>query len=404
MFKQLVAFLKIQIFGLPSEDEISFESFSKISIHLFRLTLFDFKPLDEGVGFKQKLLYTAKQSYMIICLGAMILETTLRLYANHTMEGSDTLLAFLNSALYGFLSIYNLVPILTPFLRKKDICKLFQDIEECFNRRMKRNKVCEVKRYLVDYQYYVKLVVTIIFLTASTMAAIPTVLFLTSGDLKIFVKYLYGNDFHVNNIIRSEFVPFIIVYKFWSQWNLVTFFLAADVLLYAFVTVIVIEFNFLAIDIKNFYCNPKRERATRIHNLIDHHNRLLDISDKLQEIYNAFFFITFVASSMILCILAFRFAISDHGLSVYSLLLPFFGPAAVQLYIVCYFGQKIIDSSEYVAVEAYNCEWEADDENSIKKKFFFIILRAQKTKRLTAMKFVNVSLETFITVRRFQSS
>ena len=142
----------------------------------------------------------------------------------------------------------------------------------------------------------------------------------------------------------------------------------------------------------------KHERRDKMKDLINRHNNLLEIIEKLKLIFEPSCLFSFVLSSVIMCIVSFVFlTIMDDLLScmfyvVYIVL------AGSQIWLLCYFGQKLLNSSVGVANQIYECEWTELDDNDFKKQIIVIIARAQRPEILTAMGFADISLETFTTV------
>lgn len=70
----------------------------------------------------------------------------------------------------------------------------------------------------------------------------------------------------------------------------------------------------------------------------------------------------------------------------------------VPILLLCSFGQKLTNSSESVANGVYDCGWEDIKDEAFKKQLQLIIIRARRAKKLTAMGFADISLETFTRV------
>jgi gustatory receptor len=66
----------------------------------------------------------------------------------------------------------------------------------------------------------------------------------------------------------------------------------------------------------------------------------------------------------------------------------------VQAYVICWYAERLQQSSGKIAVAAYNNIWYEKDVK-MQKSFQIIILRAQNPQNITAFKFANVSIATF---------
>lgn len=71
-----------------------------------------------------------------------------------------------------------------------------------------------------------------------------------------------------------------------------------------------------------------------------------------------------------------------------------------QLTIYCYNGNEISMQSEQISVAAYNTDW-FGAEDSIKKNLILMMVRAQRPIKITAGKFVFLSLATLMNVSAY---
>ena len=386
----MVNLLNLEIFN-PPEENINFDSFIKLPVFLFRLLWFDFKPLIEGATFRQKLLNFAKNVYVKICILGLALAMLSE--AGYGIEHNDDFVS-LTSAISQVLTVIVVMSKpLTVYIFKDDIWQVFQDFQNVFGQHVNQNKKYGVKKYLDAYHFYMKIYIGIM-ITISLPVAFPGISFLIDGSMKLSVLYWFPFD-----AFKPETFPIVIVWTDWIAWNILTYISATDSLLCVLVTFISMEFDILKIDLLNLNSTPRIERARKIQDLIDKHNKLLNLSGKLQKLYSIVFLASFVASSMIMCIIAFRLVVSEADTFVYAFYIPYMAMIAGPILFMCYYGQKLIDASESIAYGVYNCGWETFDDNYAVKQLVLIILRSQRAKRLTAMKFADVSLKTFTTVR-----
>ncbi|KAL7031973.1 hypothetical protein ACKWTF_007187 [Chironomus riparius] len=67
---------------------------------------------------------------------------------------------------------------------------------------------------------------------------------------------------------------------------------------------------------------------------------------------------------------------------------------SLQIFVQCFFAQRLIDSSTSIATSAYNSQW-YNSSVKTQRSIILIMIRAQKAQTVTAWKFFDVSLETF---------
>lgn len=86
-------------------------------------------------------------------------------------------------------------------------------------------------------------------------------------------------------------------------------------------------------------------------------------------------------------------------MSDYIFYASYLGTIVGQIWLLCYYGQKLIDSSADLAEGIYESDWMDLDNNLLRKQIILIMLRVQRLQRLTAKNFAVISFETFATVK-----
>ena len=378
-----------------SENEINFKSFRNFSFHWFRLVMFDFKPLDSNFIMKEKIIHIARLIYVKFALLCILLSIT-SLSAFTVAYSKDFLIAsksvpnLVTMALIG-------VKAFATFLKKDHIWNILQELEAKFNQRVSVQLGVQgdfkMKKYLDDYHFCVR-IYAVTFLLTLIPVMLPVIPFILFGTMETPITYWFPFD-----ISRPGVFPLILIWTDYVAWIATFYLLGCDSMLYAFITLISMEFNVIKTDLTNLCSAAKTERLTTTSKLVDRHNDLLELCDKLQEIYGITFLFNFFISSLILCFIGFHLSINSDN----AYFMPLLSLLVGQIFLLCMFGQKLIDSSESLADGVYNSGWEDFDDISLKKQLILIIMRARRPKRLTAMKFADISLPSLTTVNHFES-
>lgn len=370
-----------------SEDQIDFDSFTRFPFLLFKLLSFDFKPLNVELSLMRRRVCQAKQIYVQISLfGIFMAFVSILTYTivnvDDFVNASSALLESLTTVVIGTKSLIT-------FLHRDEIWSILPEFQKIFERRLGKNKEYQVKKYLDQYYFFIKVyAMTNVFISLPVFyRGIPFFLF---GEMELSIKYWFPFD-----VFTLETYPYYLAWSYWIAWIFLGFGLAADTLLYAFMTTIAMEFDILKIDLTNLGSTTKQELDKNIQDLTDHHNKLIELSEKLQNIYSVTLFGSFAVSAVLICIILFQLLLVNDE---YAFYIPFLGLIGGQILFLCNFGQKLIDSSESISEGAYNSNWETFTENGSKKGLILIMLRAQKAQRLTAMKYADISLATFSAV------
>ena len=383
----MIGYLKLKIFN-PVEDEINFDSFIKFPLLLFRVAFINFNPLHERANLKEKISYYARRSYnkfMIVCCVWTIISKVILVVNSADITDASPLL--LDVASY----ILNEFKILTMILFQDEIWELFQDLKPLFDRQSNENKKYGVKKYLDSY-HRLAIVYTIPIVVLLTGIVFPIIPFILYGTMELPLPYWYPFD-----PFQAKY--YLIAY-FWSNWAAFTVLmtlLATDILLYAMITVIAMEFDILKMDLMRIGGTPRNKEF--IQTLVDKHNKLLNLSERLERIYSLSFLFSFVISSFVMCFLSYQLSTNFDNFALFAFYFFYLWMMGVQILLLCVFGQKLINSSESISEGVYNSGWEGiSDDEAYKKQLVMIISRAQRPKRLTAMGFADISVETFTTV------
>ena len=360
----------------PPEKEINYDSFFKFPLLIRQLVQFDLRPLSENATSRMKIEYFARKCFNLFRLATCVFIPLpcIAFGVTHSDNFDFVVRAISDTSTAILLTLKGL----TIVVRKNDIQKIIEELKLLDDTQNIEGEEFKKRKYLEGYHRVVKFYFGI-FISANL----------------IFVILWFPFDEY-----RLEMFPFS---QIWIQWNIyiaVSFFVTSDLLLYSLITVISMEFDFLKKSV-NFLLksDSKDERMVKIKSFIDRHNKFFELCDKLQQIFEPIFLFNFVISSVIMCIVSFHLLFGSTDPANYMFDIFYIVTIGGQIWLFCYFGHKLIDSSFAIADGIYDQDWMDLDDNEFKKNVVLIILRAQRPMRLTAMGFADISLETFATVR-----
>lgn len=389
MASYLRPFFKIKSFN-STGDQIKFKSFTKYSLFLFGILHLNFKPIKEGVSLKDKVVRSAKLIYYIFCLvnHALAVVSILVYTAVHSDSFEAASITFTN---FLFMMLIGLKSLAT-FVRREDIWEIFQEIELIQERARDLSRKYDSKKFLDEYRLYMKLYSAPCIISFLPLF-IPFILYFTMDVMELPTPFWFPFD-----IYQPKVFPIVLTWTYYVSFNTDVFLLAVDMFLYALLTVIIMEFHNLKIVLMAIGLTPRERRARRFKELIDHHNKLLNLCDRMQEIFAPIFLATITISSLILCSILFQLSIMDINLAAIGFFVTYLLIMGGQSFLLCVYGQKLMNASESVADGIYDCGWEDFAGTDFKMNIALIIQRGQKAKRLAAMSFANISLESYTTV------
>lgn len=381
----------MRLFILKAE-EMNFDSLLKFSKFSSQLVQLDIQPLSEHAGLWEKFFYYVKNVVFQITLFIFILITvsfTIEVFVNLNddfIKVSRAVANIVTTVLMGVKGFF-------VFYKREIVWKLIQDFKKVFESRDKCRARDIMKKHLDEYHRFMIIYgfpSVIMFLSI----AVQLLLFITiGGEMKLPIKYWFPFD-----PLQKEIFPFILLFTLYVTWAFLLSMLAFDSLMYVLIVMLVMEFDILRSDFIKLKNVTGEERSSETKALIEHHSKLIKLSYKLQKTFDFIFLISFVVPSMILSFIAFIMASGSLAADDYSFFIPYFLSVTGQIFLICHFGEALIDASQDIADGAYESEWETLEDNKLKKSTSLIIQRARTPQRLTAMGFVDVSLATFSAV------
>lgn len=169
---------------------------------------------------------------------------------------------------------------------------------------------------------------------------------------------------------------------------------ASEVTISIIVTLIAVSFDNLNEKILTINGTEESEKHMMIKELIKHQLKLFEIFRKFENYFSSIFFILFVQSSVSLCLAGFELITVNEIIDI-IMNGSFLVLTLLQIFSACYFGQKIINSSQKTAEVVYEINWYCINDIKLRKAILLMILRSQKHQQITAKGFVTISLVTF---------
>lgn len=371
---------------------MEFSSFFEFTLKLYKIIGLDLKVCQEEKSFI-KIIKTLLRNFwfwiLVIWLAFLAFLSGTFSYLNF----DDLSLSPAATANYFIVNIIVGKNICIWWNREKiiQLIKELQDESKSWTKNLESEEI--VKNVLKGFKIFFKVYFGIIVFTNVLFAISPIFDLILSGFVDLTLPHPIWLPYEINTVISFLLSHAIIAI---SSVLTDTFLVCSDLILYALIVVLSLEFDILGNDLKNF--DVKTGHGS-IKDLVNRHCRLLSISEKLESSFSAANFILFVGSSIFLCFPAFQIVSSDESFVVLKFSF-YFMTSLLTIYIACYGGDKLINSSLEVSEKSFLCDWYNCDNKSIKISLMMIQLRARKPVKLTALKFSNISIESFSTVRK----
>ncbi|KAG5666638.1 hypothetical protein PVAND_014654 [Polypedilum vanderplanki] len=173
---------------------------------------------------------------------------------------------------------------------------------------------------------------------------------------------------------------------------------ATDLLFACLVHLLSMEFDNLAqsisdIDWDNDDDEGEEEAFKELKLLVTIHQELCEIASKLHKIFSFLMLVNIFTSIFAICIVTF---LAISGINNYFLVkfsVPLVG-MFMQIFLHCFFGDRLIESSSKVANGVYNSGWYKANPK-YRKMALIIMVRAQRKQKIQAWKFADINLKTY---------
>ncbi|XP_055545330.1 odorant receptor 85b-like [Wyeomyia smithii] len=200
-------------------------------------------------------------------------------------------------------------------------------------------------------------------------------------ELPYFMWYWY--DWNTEGYYELTFL-----HQVWGGFDSAVFNLCTDLMFCAIILLICLQFDIIAYRLKNA-TNDYRELVS----CIELHQAVVNLSDELESIFAPSLLVNFVGSSVIICLVGFQATSEISAFDLFKFIL-FLISSLVQVFLLCYYGNKLIEASSQIAYSAFEGNWYKADAR-YQKSLLFVVTRAGKWQKLTAMKFSVVSLASY---------
>nr|QEE82741.1 odorant receptor 23 [Conogethes pinicolalis] len=229
--------------------------------------------------------------------------------------------------------------------------------------------------------------------------ALMAVKYYLTGKLELFLPFL---DVYPFDSYDLKYWPWAYLHEVWTACIVLSEIFAVDFLFYVCCTHIGIQFKVLKRELeqlitgKGLLADRDDQLKEKLADIVRWHQQIISCAEMLEVMYSKSTLFNYISSSLIICLTGFNSMVIDDM----AIVISFFMLAVVevlQIFFLCYFGGKLIDSSTDVSSGAYNSKWYLTDIPT-RKTILLIQTRAQNPCKLTAAGFADVNLRAFMKI------
>ncbi|KAL7029895.1 hypothetical protein ACKWTF_006417 [Chironomus riparius] len=383
-FQKFVKDTKVKFSKLKNsfviESRIRFDEFFATSFWLLNAIGYDFRKFKDATTKSEKIniaLHNAHYWFGNIIIVLLVIFSELELWCGPTTNLSKRLFGTALLMTY-FINQYR---ILSFWYNKSKLMDILTKLKKSYPKSYPSAlAICGA----------FKIVQAIFVGVNSVMASvtlIPVLRWLITGDRTFIVPF--------PNYFTCDFIyPFVLI---WSNYvGIYGIYLITSIMLMTsiLITTISVEFYSLSDKIKNLKDMTEKEIELELPKLIKNHQKTFELVHDLKDIFSETFFFRFIVSASLIGLNLFQLQTTENVFEN-SIFLIYTCFEIGQVFLQCYFGQFLIDASEKIADEVYNCGWENWQRISLKKKLVNVLQRAQKPAVLTIWKFGVISMRQF---------
>ncbi|XP_050357344.1 odorant receptor 4-like [Nymphalis io] len=149
-------------------------------------------------------------------------------------------------------------------------------------------------------------------------------------------------------------------------------------------------------DIESVYDNDAEQRYNEeFISIVKRHRALIRLSSDVENMYTFTLLVNFINSSVIICFCLFCCAViekwNEFNYKIFCL------TSILQIWMLCWYGQQLLDTSTGVADALYNCGWYMASKG-MKKSVLIMMQRSQSEVYVTTYGFSIVSLDSYATI------
>ncbi|EGI58898.1 Putative odorant receptor 92a, partial [Acromyrmex echinatior] len=147
--------------------------------------------------------------------------------------------------------------------------------------------------------------------------------------------------------------------------------------------------------------NEQKSVVITTNKIILKHQKIIQISDSIESLYTYIALLIFASNTILMCSLGFLIVTaigSPNAVEQIMKSLLFYTITNLEAFIFCYAGEYLNNKSKEIGFATYNCAW-YNLKSKDSRILLFIILRSQKQLTLTAGKIMDLTLESFTSVR-----
>lgn len=374
---------KFEFVTMTAKEEISFEDFPGFALKCLAFSGLEITPTTTST-LKQKALKALKNFYFCLVNASLVVMITA--LAISAIKDFDYVIY--NSTALPDIACFQqiLIKAIVTSVRRDKIAEVLAILKEFFSKNSTVEEQQTLRKSLSGQRKFTKFFCGFVIMTniAYTLSVIATFIEKGTSELAYPVWVPFSHTDPINFVAVNFFC-------LWFSYSVSILSFGMDLLAFTTIGMVAMNFDILSDGLET-------GKMSVLKGFAEKHQKTIELSDKLEEIYSSLFLYNFVQGSIFVCLITFELAVFKDASFVF-LAISYLIVALNQVFLYCYLGQKIIDSSLRISDAIYDCDWYEPENQQQSKAVLIILARSQRASELTAGKFQVVSIELYTEVR-----
>ncbi|KAH8271358.1 hypothetical protein KR018_007645 [Drosophila ironensis] len=367
----------------------SYEDFIKVPRSVYRLM--GFETLETPKTRIRRILTLIYRFMCVGCHGLCVSFMMFRIFERKTIDSIALIMRYSTLVTY----VINSDTKYATVLQANAIRTLNKKLADIYPKSMLKRRF-----YRVNEHYWSRtfLFLIIFYVASSAMVVIGPIL-QSFWSYLVYKEFSYMHCYPYFIFDPEKHSVWIYVGIHVAEWlhstQMVISNIGADIWLICFETQICLHFRTMIRRLEDYQPTRDNDVADRqfLAQIVDKHNYLVNLQKDLNGIFGGSLLLSLLSTASVLCTVSVYTLIQGLTLEGISYVM-FLGTSVVQMYMVCYYGQQVLDLSADITQAVYSHDFQ-NASLAYKKDLVTIIIRSQKPVELSAMGFLPISLDTF---------
>lgn len=382
-FGLLLSVLTLKLVTMTAK-EIAFEDFSGFALKCLKFSGLEITPTTPtNPTIKQKVLKVLKNFYFCLVNGSLVVM--IAALAISAIKDFDYVIY--NSTALPDIACFQqiLIKAIVTSVKRDKIAEVLAILKETFPTNSTVEVQQRLRKTLNGQRKFTKFFCGFVIMTnlAYTLSVIATFIEKGTSELAYPVWVPFSHD-------DPKVFLALNLFCLWFSYSVSILSFGMDLLAFTTIGMVAMNFDILSDGLET-------AKMSDLKGFVVKHQRIIELGEKLEEIFSSLFLYNFVQGSIFICLIAFELAVFTD-VSFVFLAISYLIVALNQVFLYCYLGQKIIDSSLKISDAIYDCDWYESENQKLSKSLLIILARSQRAIELTAGKFQVVSIEIFTEV------